>query len=302
MATRRQAVRRSTAATAIAVTMLASGAAGSATAGAPPVTTNVVFTGDTMVVAGIGVARLSIAVSASDPACVVGRTVRIRSDIDQSGSIDADERWVITTAGDGTAGVEVTGVPVGVSQVVFDVDATPTCAPSGLGSELFSADPGAKASGNGRYEHPGIGRAHLSFSATTRVSVPGNGRPPTMSVRGDVNWRMERIGKFTGTVKGYTTWCPPQFSTTPGARCGMMQGTGTLWLWNPSGPGRGGWVKQPGEVWFSLLVEDGATPTDDGRRCTVVGPDRVRIYLPGFEFLSKTSALIPLTHGRIDVR
>ena len=184
--------------------------------------------------------------------------------------------------------------------MVADVDATSQCTAAGVAVDLYVAEPGAQASGTGWYTYPSIGRARLEFSARTRVQASDGGLSPTASVRGKLTWRIDRLATFNGTVTGYTTWCPPQFNTTPGVRCGFVGGSGTLWLWGTAGHTTG-WVKQQGTVEFTLLVEDGNSVGDDSRSCIVVGPDRVRFYLPGFEFLSKTAGLIPLGKGRIDV-
>ena len=290
--------RTLTAGLAICAQLLA--VAPAATAAGPAAATAATYTGDVMVVAGLGTARLAVVVSSSDPTCVAGRTVTLHTDADQSGTLDPDEYWTTTTATDGAASTSVSGLAAGVYQVVAEVDGTATCASIGLAADLYVIEPGSRASGSGWYEYPGIGRAHLQFSARTTVHASDSGLPPTASVRGNVTWRIDRLARFSGTITGYTTWCPPQFSTTSGARCGYVGGTGTLWRWGSTGRGKG-WVKQPGQVEFTLLVEDGDAVGDDGRRCTIVGPDRVRFYLPGFEFLSKTAGLIPLGKGRIDV-
>lgn len=295
-------MRRGTRRTALvlAATTLAITSSTAVHAGAPISATAATYTGDVMVVAGLGTARLAVAVSSSDPTCVAGRTVTLHTDADQSGTLDPDEYWTTTTAADGAASTSVSGLGAGLYQVVAEVDGTATCASTGVAADLYVIEPGSRASGSGWYEYPSIGRAHLQFSARTTVHASDGGLPPTASVRGNVTWRIDRLARFTGTVTGYTTWCPPQFSTTLGARCGYLGGTGTLWRWGTTGRTKG-WVKQPGQVEFTLLVEDGNAIGDDGRRCTIVGPDRVRFYLPGFEFLSKTAGLIPLGKGRIDV-
>jgi hypothetical protein len=295
-------MRRGTRRTALvlAATTLAITASTTVHAGAPTSATAATYTGDVMVVAGLGTARLAVVVSSSNPTCVAGRSVTFHTDADQSGTLDPDEYWTTTTAADGAASTSVSGLAAGLSQVVAEVDATANCGSIGLAADLYVSEPGSRASGSGWYDYPSIGRAHLEFSARTRVRASNGGLPPTASVRGNITWRIDRLAKFTGTVTGYTTWCPPQVSTTLGARCGYLGGTGTLWRWGTTGRTKG-WVKQPGQVEFTLLVEDGNPVGDDGRRCTIVGPDRVRFYLPGFEFLSKTAGLIPLGKGRIDV-
>jgi hypothetical protein len=284
----------------LAATTLAMTSLGAVHAGAPVSATAATYTGDVMVVAGLGSARLAVVVTSTDPTCVAGRTVTIHTDADQGGTLESDEYWTTTTAADGSASTALSGLAAGLYQVVAEVDATAMCASTGLATGLYVIEPGSRASGSGWYEYPSIGRAHLQFSARTSVQASDGGLPPTASVRGSVTWRIDRLARFTGTITGYTTWCPPQFSITPGARCGYVGGTGTLWQWGTTGRTTG-WVKQPGHVEFTLLVEDGNAVGDDGRRCTIVGPDRVRFYLPGFEFLSKTAGLIPLAKGRIDV-
>jgi len=295
-----QRMTRRGAALMVAVTALAIPSVGKVDAGAPLATTTATYDGDVMAVAGLGAATLGVTVASSDPACIAERTVRFRIDTNKDGKFDPNEYWVSFSLTTGAAKAVLRGLAAGAYQVVTEVEATSRCSAAAVAVDLFVAEPGSQASGSGWYEYPSIGRAHLEFSARTRVHPSEMGLPPTATVRGNVTWRIDRLAKFNGTVTGYTTWCPPQFNTTLGARCGYIGGTGTLWLWGTDGR-KAGWVKQPDPVEFRLLVEDGNPVDGKGRACTIVGPDRVRMYLPGFEFLSKTAGLLPLDKGRIDV-
>jgi hypothetical protein len=295
-----QRMTRRRAALVMAVTALAVPSVGMVDAGAPLATTTATYDGDVMVVAGLGAATLGVTVASSDPACVAERTVRFRIDINKDGKFDPNEYWVSFSLTTGAAKAVVRGLAAGAYQVVAEVEATSRCSKAAAAVDLFVAEPGSQASGSGWYEYPSIGRAHLEFSARTRVHPSEMGLPPTATARGNVSWRIDRLAKFNGTVTGYTTWCPPQSNTTLGARCGLVGGTGTLWLWGTVGK-KAGWVKQSDPLEFRLLVEDGNPLDGKGRACTIVGPDRVRMYLPGFEFLSKTAGLLPLDKGRIDV-
>jgi hypothetical protein len=294
-----QRMTRRTTALMMAVTALAIPSVGTVDAGAPLATTTATYDGDVMVVAGLGAATLGVTLSSSDPACIAERTVRFRIDANRDGKFDPNEYWVSFSLTTGAAKAVVRGLAAGAYQVVTEVEATSRCSAAAVAVDLFVAEPGSQAGGSGWYEYPSIGRAHLEFSARARVRPSEMGLPPTATARGNVSWRIDRLAKFNGTVTGYTTWCPPQSNTTLGARCGLVGGTGTLWLWGTVGK-KAGWVKQPDLVYFELLVEDG-DPTDNGRACKAVGPDRVRIKIPGLDFLSKTSGLLPLDRGRIEV-
>lgn len=260
--------------------------------------TSVGVTGDVFTVSTTGVAHLSVTLTSPDPSCLGGRPARFRADLDASGVIEADEMWTVTTSASGVASTSVTGLAPRAYQVVAEVDATPACDAAAIAFDLLVADAATSTRGIGRYVYPNIGAAHLQFHS--RVVTASSTAPASGVVRGGVTWRIDRLVRFHGTVTGVTTWCPSGVITLPGARCGLLVGTGTVWRW--SSAGRGGWVREEGTVPFTLLVEDGAPDGNHGRGRHRGEGDRVRMYLPGFEFLSKTAALLPSTCGDLVVR
>jgi hypothetical protein len=147
-------MRRGTRRTALvlAATTLAITSSTAVHAGAPTSATAAIYTGDVMVVAGLGTARLAVVVSSSDPTCVGGRTVTFHTDADQSGTLDPDEYWPTTTAADGAVSTSVSALAAGLYQVVAEVDATATSGSSGLAADLCVSEPGSRASGSGWYD------------------------------------------------------------------------------------------------------------------------------------------------------